>query len=105
MKNQYGDEVSETFPVNIISHEITTDQIQLNNYLIYVKKGSELHPEEYIKKVVDSEGNEISKEEVVITAKVNTKKTGNGQICYELYEGEEVISTTYLTVIVTDEKG
>lgn len=105
VKNQYGDEVSETFPINIISREITTNQIQLNSYLIYVEKGSELHPEEYIKKVVDSEGNEISKEEVVITANVNTKKTGSGQICYEIYEGEEVISTTFLTVIVTDEKG
>lgn len=105
VKNQHGDEVQETFPVNIISREITTNQIQLDSYLIYVEKGSEIHPEDYIKKAVDSEGNEISKEEVRITAQVNTKEIGSGQFCYEIYNDDEVISTTYLTVIVTDERG
>lgn len=105
VKNQYGDETQETFPINVVLTDMDTERIQLSNYLIYVEKGSKIDPEIYIEKVTDDAGNEISKEAVKITSQVNTKETGNGQFCYELYEEDEVVSTTYLTVIVTNEKG
>lgn len=105
VKNQYGDETQETFPINIVPADMDTERIQLSTYLIYVEKGSRIDPETYIEKVVDDAGDELSNGNVKITSKVNTKETGNGQFCYELYEEDEVVSTTYLTVIVTDEKG
>lgn len=105
VKNKYGDETQETVPVNIVPNDMDTEQIQLSTYLIYVEKGSRIAPETYIQKVVDSADNEISRDRVVITSLVNTKEVENGQICYELYEEGEVVSKTYLTVIVTDEKG
>ena len=41
-------------------------------------------------------------DKVKITREVDLTKTGTGQICYELLEGEEVVYATYLTVIVTE---
>lgn len=105
VKNQYGDVTQETLPVNIVPKDMDTTQIQLTTYLTYTEQGSKIDPETYIQKVVDSAGEEISKENIVITSSVNTKKAENGQIKYELYEDGEVVSTTYLTVIVTDERG
>lgn len=102
VKNQYGDEVEETLPINVVSQDVDTERIQLKSYLIYVKKGTNIVPEEYIKRVTDADGNELGSETVTITSQVKTSTAGSGQICYEVYDGENVISATYLTVIVTE---
>ena len=77
------------------------ERIQLSEYLIYVKKGTLLAPEKYIEKVTNRVGKEEGMDKVKITREVDLTKTGTGQICYELLEGEDVVYATYLTVIVT----
>lgn len=103
VKNSYGDIVQETLPINIVSQNMDVERIQLKTYLIYVKKGSEVHPEDYVKDVVNFEGEPDDEAELYITSEVNLKTAGTGQFCYELYKGGERIYVTYLTVIVTEE--
>ena len=102
MKNSYGDSVKYQLPINLVRHNCDQERIQLKEYLIYLKKGQELSPENYIKKVVNRTGEVEGLENIKITREVDLTKSGTGQICYELREGDEVVYATYLTVIVTE---
>lgn len=105
VKNQYGDEVKETLPINIVSHRTDPEQIRLSTYLVYAEKGSKIDPEQYIQSVQDTDGNALSRNDIRITSQVNMTEAGCGQYCYELYSSDKVVYTTYLTVIVTEDEG
>lgn len=102
LKNSYGDSVKYELPINIVPYSCSQDFIQLKEYLIYVKKEDVFRPESYIQKVTNRKGQEVGLGNVKITKEVDLTKPGTGQICYELYEGEEVVYATYLTIIVTE---
>lgn len=102
VRTKYGDEVKETVPLNVVPYDMDTERIVLSTYLIYVQKGSEIDPEQYVERVVDTVGNEITSADVVVKTEVDLNHAGSGQICYELYSGNEVVYATYLTVIVTE---
>ena len=70
--------------------------------MIYVKKGEEVSPEKYIDKVINRAGEIEGLENIKIIREVDLTKSGTGQICYELLEGEDVVYATYLTIIVTE---
>lgn len=105
VKNQYGDEVQEILPVNIVPYETELERIQLSTYLIYAEKGTTVFPKAYIEKVTDFDGNEVEQDDVRIISEVDMQETGSGQIRYELYEDGSVVYVTYLTVIVTEQEG
>ena len=67
-----------------------------------MKQEEVFSPENYVEKVMNSLGQEVGLENVKITKEVDITRPGTGQIRYELYEGEEVVYATYLTVIVTE---
>ena len=102
LKNSYGDLVKHELPIHIVPYSCLQELIQLKEYLVYVKQGETLSPEKYVEKIVSSSGKELALENVKITKEVDISKPGIGQICYELYEGEEIVYVTYLTVIVTE---
>lgn len=102
VKNAYGDSVKYQLPMNLVRHNCDQEHIQLKDYLIYVEKGQELDPESYIHKVTDFTGEAVDFANIRVTKEVDLTKSGTGQICYELLEGEEVVYATYLTVIVTE---
>lgn len=102
VKNKYGDVVKEILPINIVPYSVEEELIQLREYLIYVKKGSDVKPKSYITNVTDTKGNQLDKGDVVISSEVDLTEAGSGQFRYELYKGEEVSYVTYLTVIVTE---
>ena len=102
MKNSYGDTVKHQLPINLVRYNCDQERIQLREYLVYVKKGRTLIPENYITAVIDRNGENVSFDQVKITNDVNLTKPGIGQIGYELLEGEDVVYATYLTVIVTE---
>ena len=104
VKNNYGDVVQETLPINIVSQNMDVERIQLKTYLIYVEKDAEIYPEDYVEAIVDRNGDVDYEAELYITTEVNLKTAGTGQIRYELYKGGERVYVTHLTVIVTDEK-
>ena len=102
VKNSYGDTVKYQLPMNLVRYNCDQERIQLKDYLIYVKKGRDIYPEQYITKVINRSGKEEGLENIEITREVDLTKPGTGQICYELLEGEEAVYATYLTVIVTE---
>ena len=102
LKNSYGDSVKYQLPINLVRYNCDQELIQLSEYLVYVKKGAFLSPNKYIEKITNRVGKEEGVDKVKITREVDLTKTGTGQICYELLEGEEVVYATYLTVIVTE---
>ena len=104
VKNSYGDVVQKTLPINIVSQNMDVERIQLETYLIYVEKDAEIYPEDYVKAIVDLNGEMDSEAELYITSEVNLKTAGTGQFRYELYKGGERVYVTHLTVVVTDEK-
>ena len=102
VKNSYGDTVKYQLPINLVRYNCEQERIQLSEYLLYVKKGSQLEPESYIEKVTNRTGVLEGLDNVKITREVDLTKVGTGQICYELLEGNQVVYATYLTVIVTE---
>lgn len=102
VKNSYGDAVKYQLPIKLVRYNCEQERIQLNEYLIYMQKNSQLSPESYIEKVTNRMGVQEGLDNVKITREVDLTKAGTGQICYELLEGEEVVYATYLTVIVTE---
>ena len=102
VKNSYGDSVKYQLPINLVRYNCDQEYIQLMDYLIYVKSGEEVSPEKYIDKVINRAGETEGLENIKITREVDLTKSGTGQICYELLEGEDVVYATYLTVIVTE---
>lgn len=102
VKNSYGDSVKYQLPINLVRYNCDQEYIQLKDHLIYVKKGEEVSPEKYIDKVINRAGEIEKLENIKITREVDLTKSGTGQICYELLEGEDVVYATYLTIIVTE---
>lgn len=102
LKNSYGDLVKQELPIHIVPYNCLQELIRLKEYLIYVKQEEVFSPENYVEKVMNSLGQEVGLENVKITKEVDITRPGTGQIRYELYEGEEVVYATYLTVIVTE---
>lgn len=102
LKNSYGDLVKYQLPINLVKYNCEQERIQLSEYLIYVNKNSQLSPKSYIAKVTNRTGMQEGTENVRITSEVDLTRTGTGQICYELLEGDVVVYATYLTVIVTE---
>lgn len=103
VKNSYGDSVTYQLPINMVSYSCDQEYIQLKEYLIYVQKGEEVSPEDYIKTATNREGKAEGFENIKITREVDITKSGTGQIRYELLEGNDVVYATYLTVIVTEQ--
>lgn len=102
VKNSYGDSVKYQLPINLVRYNCEQEYIQLTDYLIYVKKGEEIDPVKYIEKVIKRTGETGKIENIKITREADLTKSGTGQICYELLEGEAVVYATYLTIIVTE---
>ena len=102
VKNSYGDIVKYQLPINIVPFKYNKEYIQLEDYLVYTKVGENLKPKDYIKSVVGRNDEKVSLEQIDITVDVDFSIPGVGQICYELYEGRDVIYATYLIVIVEE---
>ena len=102
VKNSYGDSVKYQLPINLVRYNCDEERIQLKDYLIYVRQGEEVYPEQYVTSVINRKGEVEGLEHIKITQDVDFAKAGIGQICYELSEGENVVYATYLTIIVTE---
>ncbi|MDY3766154.1 MAG: bacterial Ig-like domain-containing protein [Lachnospiraceae bacterium] len=103
--NEYGDVCELEVPVHIVEKGFFDEeapQIVLNSYLVYLKKGEELNPEQYLKKVVEPDESEGNLDDVQIENGVDTSKEGIYEVTYT-YESPNGKSTvSYLIVAVTE---
>ncbi|MCI7813965.1 MAG: bacterial Ig-like domain-containing protein, partial [Robinsoniella sp.] len=103
--NEYGDVCELEVPVHIVEKGFFDEeapQIVLNSYLVYLKKGEELNPEQYLKKVVEPDESEGNLDDVQIGNGVDTSKEGVYEVTYtyESPNGKSMVS--YLIVAVTE---
>ena len=98
----YGDEVRTRIPVNIVDYSTDGPEIELKQYLAYVKKGEFFDPLSYVTSVVDTDGGEIDKSLISIHSQVDFSKVGGGQICLEVTNSKGFRGSTYLTIIVEE---
>ena len=98
----HGVDVCVRVPLNIKQYDSLAPQIILSEYLVYVKKGEEVHPEQYITDVRDYNGFPIDLNMVFLYYQVDTNQVGGGQIRYEVLDGHGRKGYSYLTVIVEE---
>lgn len=102
VKNEYGDEVQETLPVNVVNESEYGTRIELNTYLVYLTPGSTIDPLSYVSRAVNTDGTEADRSQINVIQQVDTTTPGTGQFRYELNDGNGDTDVTFLTVIVTE---
>ena len=98
----HGVDVCVRVPLNVQKYDSLAPQIQLSEYLVYVKKGETFDPAQYITDVRDFQGYPLDMKMVFVYPQVDTKKVGGGQVRYEAIDGVGRKGYTYLTVIVEE---
>lgn len=118
VSNSMGDTVEMPVTVELYDYsaEVMRPQILLSKYLIYVKKGQQVNPEEYLQGVKirnqeyywESEQTEmeemppVSKSEVVIENTVDYNTPGTYEIQYIVDDGDGNLGTVRLIVVVEE---
>ena len=108
--NSFGDTATYDLPVHIIKKTISGMEIRLNEYLIYIKSGTEFNPEDYVKEVEFGQTEELVPREdwgINIESNVDTSEAGIYEVSYMIKKEKDEIygnasGITWLTVIVTD---
>ena len=98
----HGVDVCVRVPLNVQKYDSLAPQIKLSEYLVYVKKGEDFNPTQYITDVRDFQGYPIDFKLVFIYSQVDVNKVGGGQVRYETTDGLGRKGYTYLTVIVEE---
>lgn len=102
-RNSYGDSVKETLLLNVVPYEKNIGYIGLKEYLVYATVDEVISPEKYIQEAVDSEGDVVPFENIIISKEVDTSKPGTGQFKYEIKDKNgNIAAITFLAVIVTE---
>ncbi len=97
--NSNGDSSSLVLPLIFEDRNLSAPEIQLKDYLIYVKKGSEIDFEDYIVKATDSEDEDLT-DDVKIESNVNLKKEGTYSVHYYATDVDGLRGHTMLSVVV-----
>ena len=104
--NEYADVVTLTLPVHIVEaqSDVSEDvpQIVLNSYLIYLKKGEQFQPKDFLKEVNETEEKKGSISRVKIENGVDTSEEGVYEVTYTYRSTGGNTGTTYLAVVVTE---
>ncbi len=100
--NGYADVITRQLPVNIVNDSSDSPQIELTDYLIYVKKGDKFNPEKYIKSVTDKYDEDADIKDVKAVSAVDTRSAGVHQVKYEYTNRKHLTGHTFLTVIVKE---
>lgn len=101
--NEYADVEEITLPVHVTEYGSLLDQmprITLSDYLIYLGKGENFHPEDYLQEVTQADGSSGNTGEVRIEQNVQTAKEGVYEVCYRYTGSNGKTAVSYLVVVV-----
>lgn len=104
VSNSYGDTSTADLPVHVLSPENQSADIELTEGIVYIEAGTKIKPGDYVERVTDTDGNELSKDTVDVNAGVDADTPGVYEIHYEAQDSSGNTGETWLTVIV-EEKG
>lgn len=102
VSNSYGDKISAELPIIVINRRSNAPDIELSNYLVYVKAGTSFNPDSYLRKIMLSNGTAGEKDNISISSNVDTAVAGCYAVKYVYSDSNDVIGCTVLTVIVTE---
>lgn len=109
LKNSFGDEVTMDLPVHILDPSQSGYTIELKDPIIYVDKGSDVNPKDYLVAVKNEYSNEIVSTKdykLTIKSEIDTSKAGIYEIQYVAVSADKVQrGETWLTVVVGDYGG
>lgn len=94
-----GDTATLDIPLIVEDRSESAPEIELKDYLIYVKKGDNIDFEDYIVKATDSEDEDIT-DDVTIEKKINMKKAGTYLVHYYAVDDNDNKGHTVLVVVV-----
>ncbi len=101
--NSLGDTTKLKATVIIRQGNNLSPKITLTDNIVYIKKGSDFNPKEYVKKVVDNEDEKLSMDAIdVVSSSVNVEEEGTYAVEYMATDEEGNEGSTYLTVVVEE---
>lgn len=98
--NSLGDTQILELPVIIEEVTANTPEIELSQYIVYLKRGDKFDAEDYLVKVTDA-GETADASEVEIHGTVDTGTPDTYEVTYH-YEGQQEETQVILTVVVRD---
>lgn len=102
VENSYGDTVSQSLPVHIVSASGYQAEITLTTGLVYMEQGQSIDPASYIASVTGADDTAISPSSVTVSSGVNVNTPGCYEISYQVKDDQGNQGETWLTVIVED---
>lgn len=98
VSNSVRDVATLQLPVLMQGYDPLRPTVELTDYLVYVEKGQQVNPADYIRTVVSSEG-QADPAKVEIQGTVDTEKAGTYYVFYTYTSGDSV-GMAALTVVV-----
>lgn len=102
VSNHFGDTVTMDFPIHVVNRETQRLDIQLSDYIVYLKKGESFDPDQYIKKLLDTQGKRLDSDIVSVSSDVDTQTPGLYEVHYEAEDKNGNQGQTWLIVIVEE---
>lgn len=99
--NSLGDTQDVLLPAHVITASCARAHIQLKHPLVYIKPGSEFHPEDYVDYIENEEGDRVGTDALSVTSRVDTRTEGVYEVRYQT-DGDTGRGETWLTVIVRE---
>lgn len=97
--NSLGDVEEQELPVHVVGASDRALNIELTKAIVYLKKGQDFNPDDYVSALESADGNELPLSLVTVDSKVDTKKEGCYEVRYSADNGG-LKGETWLTVIV-----
>lgn len=98
--NSFGDVEEETLPVHIVEPSRQALEIGLSDTIVYVKKGEQFQPRQYIESLEDNYGGALDTELIEVSSNVDMEKEGCYEVHYQAENENGQIGETWMTVIV-----
>lgn len=100
--NSFGDVISETLPVKVVSSKKMSVTIELSTYIIYAESGDSIDPDNYIESVTGYYGEKIDADDVEIDSSVDLNTPGVYTIEYSVKDENDNKGLTNLIVVVME---
>lgn len=102
VENSYGDTVSQSLPVHVVSASSQQIRITLSTGIVYIPAGGTVDPAFYIMEVTGNNGEMMDLGIVSFQSGVDPNVPGCYEIHYQAENGFGAFGETWLTVIVED---
>ncbi len=101
--NSMGDSSVLTFPLIVENRSLSAPEIELSQYLLYVDKGEEIEPEDYLVSAIDYRERDVLRK-VTVDTNLNVNKEGTYIVHYYAEDDRGERGHSIMIVMVGNEK-